>query len=137
MSLEEIYSQPRAATIVRLSFLSFLFLSCPFMSFHVHLPMLTTHQAWFAVLGQHSSCLEHILVMHPCHVLRIEVDPQGAGQGSKFPNPETGQLWLFVTDTMHVAVRPLSLMLHAMSASFAVYLAMQYGTCGTPFVVPD
>ncbi len=61
MSLEEIYSQPRAATIVSL-------------------PTLATHQTWFAVLGQHSSCLERVTVMYP-YVLCIQMDPQSAGQG--------------------------------------------------------
>jgi hypothetical protein len=110
MSLEEIYSQPRAATIVSLS-------------------TLTLHQAWFAVLGQHSYCFMCTLVMYPCHVFCIQMDPQGAGQGSKLPSPETGRLWLFVTEVMHVAVKPLLLMLHAVSASFAAYLAMQCMTC--------
>ncbi len=58
-------------------------------------------------------------------------------KAQSYQNAETGQLWLFVTEAMHVAVKPLSLMLHAMSASFAVYLAMQYDTCGISFVVPD
>ena len=53
---------------------------------------------------------------------------KGVGQGSKCPNPETGQLWLFVTEAMHVAVKTLLLMLHAVSASFAAYLAMHI-TC--------
>ena len=85
MSLEEIYSQPRAATIV-----------C--------LVMHTTHQYCLAMLGQHLSCFMRILAMYPCHVLRIQVNPQGAGQGSKLPRPETGQIWLFATEAMHVAL---------------------------------
>ena len=48
MSLEEIYSQPRAATIVR-----------P--------PTLTRHQNGFAVLGQHLFCFMRVLVMYPCN----------------------------------------------------------------------
>jgi len=42
-----------------------------------------------------------------------------------------------VRDAMHVAVETSSLMLHAMSASFAAYLAMQCVTCGISLVVPD